>query len=377
MILIFSAPSGSGKSTMVHHLMEAFPDTFELSISATTRAPRGEEVDGREYYFISVEEFEQLLREDAFVEHEQVYQGLYYGTLKREIERIQTAGHHVLFDVDVKGGMNLERYFGERAMSVFIAPPSIEELSRRLHGRGDTSEEMIQKRLAKAAIEMEDAKYFDHIIINDDLHRAQAELDKLVNERLVEQVERVEQVETKPAKLAKPAKPAKPAIGIYGGSFNPIHFGHIGLVRWVLEHTDLDEIWLMVTPNNPLKDSTILADENARLQAAREAVKDIPSVKVSDFEFSLPRPSYTANTLRELQKAYPDYHFVLLIGEDNWQVFDQWREHDFILSHFPIMVYPRRGATINPSIHHSINPSFLKDAPYFDISSTELRAQKK
>lgn len=184
-------------------------------------------------------------------------------------------------------------------------------------------------------------------------------------------------------------------IGIYGGSFNPIHFGHIGLVRWVLEHTDLDEIWLMVTPNNPLKDSTILADENARLQAAREAVKDIPGVKVSDFEFSLPRPSYTANTLRELQKAYPDYHFVLLIGEDNWQVFDQWREHDFILSHFPIIVYPRRASTIdsvnqqaagttsasahnNPSIiRRQVNPSFLKDAPYFDISSTELRAQKK
>lgn len=180
MILIFSAPSGSGKSTMVRHLLTAYPNTFELSISATTRAPRGEEQDGREYYFISVEEFERLIAEDAFVEHEQVYEGIYYGTLKREIERIEAAGHHVLFDVDVKGGINLKRIFGERAMSLFIAPPSIDELSRRLHGRGDTSEEMITKRLAKASIEMEDAPHFDHIIVNDELSRAQANLDQIV-----------------------------------------------------------------------------------------------------------------------------------------------------------------------------------------------------
>lgn len=185
MILIFSAPSGSGKSTMVRHLLTAYPNTFELSISATTRAPRGEEQDGREYYFITVQEFERLIAEEAFVEHEQVYEGIYYGTLKREIERIESAGHHVLFDVDVKGGINLKHIFGERAMSLFIAPPSIEELSRRLHGRGDTSEEMITKRLAKASIEMEDAPHFDHIIVNDDLRRAQDELDKIVNDKLI------------------------------------------------------------------------------------------------------------------------------------------------------------------------------------------------
>lgn len=180
MILIFSAPSGSGKSTMVNHLLTAFPNMFELSISATTRPPRGEEVNGREYYFMSVAEFEQLVREDAFVEHEQVYEGLYYGTLKHEIYRIEQAGHHVLFDVDVKGGINLKRIFGDRALSLFIAPPSIEELDRRLHGRGDTGEDMIQKRLAKAQIEMKDACHFDQIVVNDHLDKAFHTLDEAV-----------------------------------------------------------------------------------------------------------------------------------------------------------------------------------------------------
>ena len=122
-------------------------------------------------------------------------------------------------------------------------------------------------------------------------------------------------------------------IGIYGGSFNPVHFGHVGLAKWVIEHTDLDELWFLVTPNNPLKQADSLAPENERLAAVREAVKEIPHVVVSDFEFSLPRPSYTANTLRELQKAYPDHQFTLVIGEDNLTIFPQWREYEFILSH--------------------------------------------
>jgi len=165
---------------MVKHLLEAFPGQFELSISCTTRAPRGQEVNGREYYFVTCEEFEQKIAEDAFIEHEQVYEGLYYGTLKSEISRIESAGHSVIFDVDVKGGLNLKRILGDKALSIFVCPPSIEELSRRLHGRGDTSEEMIQKRLAKASIEMEDAPYFDVRLINNNLEDAFAELDKIV-----------------------------------------------------------------------------------------------------------------------------------------------------------------------------------------------------
>lgn len=185
MILIFCAPSGSGKSTMVKHLLTTFPDTFELSISCTTRAPRGEEVNGREYYFISVEEFQQKIAEGAFVEHEQVYEGLYYGTLRSEIDRIQAAGHTVIFDIDVKGGINLMRIFGEDALGIFVCPPSIEELSKRLHGRGDTSEEMIQKRLAKASIEMEDAPHFSYKLVNNNLEQAFAELDTLIRERVL------------------------------------------------------------------------------------------------------------------------------------------------------------------------------------------------
>lgn len=180
MIYIFCAPSGSGKSTMVKHLLEKHPDLFELSISCTTRAPRGQEVHGKEYYFVTVDEFQKRIANDEFIEYEQVYEGLYYGTLKQEIERIEKAGKQVLFDVDVKGGINLKNILGDRATSIFICPPSIEELSRRLHGRGDTSEEMIEKRLAKAAIEMEDMQYFDKVVVNDDLAHAFEQLDAIV-----------------------------------------------------------------------------------------------------------------------------------------------------------------------------------------------------
>lgn len=181
MLLIICAPSGSGKSTMVQHLLSTYSGRFELSVSCTTRAPRGQEVDGREYYFISREDFEQKIQEGAFIEHEQVYEGLYYGTLYSEIDRIQSKGAIPIFDVDVKGGIHLERIFGDKALSIFVCPPSIEELSRRLHSRGDTSEEMIQKRLAKASIEMEDAKEFDIQLVNDNLTSAFQQLEKIID----------------------------------------------------------------------------------------------------------------------------------------------------------------------------------------------------
>lgn len=180
-------------------------------------------------------------------------------------------------------------------------------------------------------------------------------------------------------------------IGIYGGSFNPIHFGHIGLAKWVIENTDLDEVWLMVSPNNPLKDKSILADEQERLAAAKEAIGDgrlarDKRIVVSDFEFHLPRPTYTANTLRALAEEYPEHEFTLIIGEDNLRIFDQWREYQYILDNYRVFVYPRRdkagtqGATqpaagtqpreATPPVKGTI---FLTGAPYFDISSTELR----
>lgn len=177
MILIFSAPSGSGKSTLVQHLLDTRQD-MELSISATTRAPRGKEQDGKEYYFITRERFEELIKQDAFVEYEQVYHGTYYGTLHSEIDRIESAGHHVVFDIDVKGGINIKRLFGDKARSIFIAPPSLEILRERLTNRGTDSPEKIEERLAKAEIEMADAPLFDTILVNDDLNLTKQALDK-------------------------------------------------------------------------------------------------------------------------------------------------------------------------------------------------------
>ncbi len=180
MIVIFCAPSGSGKSTIVHHLLEKFHD-LEFSISATSRPPRGKEQDGVDYYFISADDFRQKIKAGEFVEYEEVYGGRLYGTLKSEVERIEKNGHHVIFDIDVKGGINLKRIFGDDALSVFIAPPSIDELRRRLVGRNTDTPEMIEERLAKAHIEMEDAPKFDVIIVNDNLNDALKESEMLVD----------------------------------------------------------------------------------------------------------------------------------------------------------------------------------------------------
>ena len=178
-VVIFSAPSGAGKSTIVNHLLKKFPE-LEFSISATSRAPRGNEQDGREYYFFSAERFRQLIAEDKFVEHEEVYPGSFYGTLKSEVERIWAKGHVIVFDIDVKGGVNLKRIFGDRAMSVFIKPPSVEELRRRLHNRGTDSPEAIERRVAKAAEELEYEARFDEVLENDCLDRTLAEADNLI-----------------------------------------------------------------------------------------------------------------------------------------------------------------------------------------------------
>lgn len=178
-------------------------------------------------------------------------------------------------------------------------------------------------------------------------------------------------------------------IGIYGGSFNPVHFGHVGLAKWIIEHTDLDELWFVVTPNNPLKEADSLAPEQERLAAVQEAIKGIHGLVASDFEFSLPRPSYTANTLRALQKAYPDMEFTLIIGEDNLAIFDRWREYEYILANFRVFVYPRReSSTMSRPDSSKIYPMpqwadniavkeirYLSEAPLFDISSTELRSR--
>ena len=182
-VLIFSAPSGSGKSTIVHHLMERRSD-IEFSVSAASRAPRGEEKDGVDYYFISEDEFRRKIAHGDFVEHEEVYPGRFYGTLKEEVERIWAKGNAIIFDVDVKGGINLKKYFKDNALSIFIQAPSIEELEKRLVSRATDSPEAIKERLAKAAEEMSYSGEFDTILINDDLQTAFDEADRIVDDFL-------------------------------------------------------------------------------------------------------------------------------------------------------------------------------------------------
>ena len=185
-VIIFSAPSGAGKSTVVNHLLGLHPE-FEFSVSATSRPPRGQEQDGVEYYFIDAPRFRELIAEDAFVEYEEVYKNRFYGTLKSEVERIWAKGHVIIFDVDVKGGVSLKKYFGDAALSVLIVPPSLKILEQRLRGRGTDSEEAILERLAKAAWELAfaDAK-FDCELVNDKLEDTFARAEALVDEFLCE-----------------------------------------------------------------------------------------------------------------------------------------------------------------------------------------------
>jgi guanylate kinase len=182
-LVIVSAPSGSGKSTIVNWLMQEHPELkLYFSISCTSRAPRGNEQNGVEYFFLTPEEFREKIDNDEFLEYEEVYENRFYGTLKAQVERQIDSGQNVVFDVDVKGGINIKRFYGEQAMSLFIQPPSVEELRRRLEGRGTDTPEAIESRLAKAEYEMTFAPQFDHIVVNDDLETAKQEAYLLLKE---------------------------------------------------------------------------------------------------------------------------------------------------------------------------------------------------
>lgn len=179
-LIIFSAPSGAGKTTIVKHLLSKYPDKFEFSISASTREPRGEEVHGKDYYFISKEEFLHRVAKQEFIEFEEVYSGTYYGTLRSEVERIWALGKHVIFDIDVVGGLRLRSKFPDQALAIFVNPPSLEVLKERLAGRGTDSEEKLQERYAKAEHELSFADKFDVILNNFELETAKAEAEELV-----------------------------------------------------------------------------------------------------------------------------------------------------------------------------------------------------
>ncbi|HIY49776.1 MAG TPA: guanylate kinase [Candidatus Barnesiella excrementavium] len=182
-LIIFSAPSGSGKSTIIQSLLQRDLN-LSFSISATSRAPRGTEKNGVEYYFISPEEFRQRIANGEFLEYEEVYAGKYYGTLKSEVERILDSGRNVIFDVDVVGGLNIKKYYGDQALALFIQPPSIEELKRRLNHRATDAPEVIASRIAKAEYELSFAPKFDCIIVNDILEKAQEEAYQTIRQFL-------------------------------------------------------------------------------------------------------------------------------------------------------------------------------------------------
>ena len=184
-LIIFSAPSGSGKSTIVQWLMKEHPEfNLAFSISATTRAPRGTEKNGVAYLFLSEDDFRKKIDNDEFLEYEEVYKGRFYGTLKSQVDTQTAKGENVVFDVDVKGGCNIKKFYGDRALSIFIQAPSVDELRRRLEGRGTDSEEAIKNRLAKASYEITFAPKFDHIVVNDNLEKAEKETYKLVKDFL-------------------------------------------------------------------------------------------------------------------------------------------------------------------------------------------------
>jgi guanylate kinase len=180
-LIIFSAPSGAGKTTIVKHLLTQNLN-LGFSISATSRAPRGAEVDGKDYYFLSADEFNARISNGDFLEWEEVYPGCFYGTLKSEVERMTRQGQNILFDVDVVGGCNIKKYYGQKALAIFVQPPSVEELEKRLIARSTDSAEVIAKRVAKAAKELEYASQFDVIIVNNQLEAALNEAEQKVTE---------------------------------------------------------------------------------------------------------------------------------------------------------------------------------------------------
>ncbi len=181
-LIVFSAPSGSGKTTIVRHLLAQEEFNLEFSISATSREARGEEQDGKDYYFISLKQFKQHIKDEDFLEWEEVYRDNFYGTLKEEVHRIWGMGKHVIFDIDVVGGLRIKKKFPERTLAVFVKPPSVDELKIRLKKRKTESEDKINMRIAKASVELATAPQFDHIILNDNLEKALGEADELVSE---------------------------------------------------------------------------------------------------------------------------------------------------------------------------------------------------
>ncbi|MBL7932213.1 MAG: guanylate kinase [Bacteroidia bacterium] len=183
-LVIFSAPSGSGKTTLVRHILKTFPKNIEFSISATSRPKRGVEVNGKDYHYLTVDEFKEKVANNEFLEWEEVYAGTHYGTLRSEVEKIWAKGKAVIFDIDVEGGLNLKNQFGDRALAIFVMPPSIKILEERLNSRSTDSKDSIARRIAKAEKELKTAELFDTFILNEDLETACTKAEDLVKDFL-------------------------------------------------------------------------------------------------------------------------------------------------------------------------------------------------
>jgi len=348
-LIILSAPSGSGKSTIIQYILgQNLP--VEFSVSATSRAPRGNEKNGVEYYFLSPEEFRKKINENCFIEYEEVYPDRFYGTLKSEIEKKIDEGRNIILDVDVAGGLNIKKIYGDNALLIFIQPPSIEELNKRLEQRGTDSPEVIAYRISKAAYELSLAPKYDAIVVNDRLEEAEKETIHIINNYLTHTLMK---------------------IGIYPGSFNPVHIGHLAIANFVAEYGEFDEIWFLITPQSPLKKKSELLDQDLRLAWLEKSICGYPKFKTCTVEWEMSQPTYTINTLQRLRVMYPNYTFELIIGSDNWETIHRWKDYQVILKNFKTWIYPRLGT--GKIIFNHPNVHIVKGAPKMDISSTFIR----
>lgn len=305
-----------------------------------------------DYYFLSHGEFMQAVTENRFVEWEEVYKGTCYGTLRSEVERIWAKGHVIVFDVDVVGGINLKRIFGDDACSVFIMPPSVEELRRRLEGRGTDAPEVIDRRVAKAEFELTKAPSSTTWWSTTASTRPCA---------------------ARAASSTNSSHGRMKRVMLYFGSFNPVHRGHIALAEYVVGQGLCDEAVLVVSPQSPYKQAAELAPEMDRFEMAEiacAASKYPERIKPSVVEFLLPKPSYTIDTLRYLKKNFGSgMQFSILMGSDQIARLAGWKEYEQILE-YPVYVYPRRGEPAE-GFEGRITP--LTDAPLQDFASTDVR----
>lgn len=378
-IIVLSAPSGSGKSTIISHLMKNPELKLDFSISATSRAPRGQEQHGKEYFFLSEEEFHKNVEVGNFVEWEEVYSGVCYGTLVSEVERITGSGHNLIMDVDVKGALNIKKRYGDEVLTIFIMPPNKEELEQRLRNRGTDSEETIEKRLHKSEYEMTFAPQFDCVIINDHLETAVSEVTAKIESFIglksgknhpgssyshKDKIPMPFSEETERNTITK-------KVAVFGGSFDPIHTGHVMLANFVAQCGVTDNVCLMVSRQNPLKENSPVASDNQRIEMARRATEGFINIFVSNFEMHLPSPSYTYDTLKALKEKYPDNEFQLIIGSDSLENFPRWKNSEKILKEFEVIVYPRPGYPL--SGEEPAGMIYLTGAPEFSISSSLIR----